>query len=142
MRKLDESSRCLQMKQISSMEISPRALGHPWSYAFKIYSIPAKFMQSKLEYFKLLSHGSHDIKRGCAWPPPVGSRHQLGGLNGQEPQQTVVGHPVWKPPFLSQLGYLTNTHSSTWLKIQSQLQPLDPLDRRRVNNDAWPYSHR
>jgi hypothetical protein len=29
MRKLDESSRCLQMKQISSMEISPRALGHP-----------------------------------------------------------------------------------------------------------------
>jgi hypothetical protein len=114
---------------------------HPWSYAFKIYSIPSKFMHSKLDYFKLLSHGRHDIKRGCTWPTPVGFRHQLGGLNGQEPQRTVVGHPVWKPPFLSQLRYLSNTHSSTCFEIQSQLQPLDPLDRRRVNNDAWPYSH-
>jgi hypothetical protein len=72
MRKLDDTSRCLPMKQISSMEISPRALGHPWSYAFKICSIPSKFMHSKLDYFKLLSHGSHNIKRGCSWPPPVG----------------------------------------------------------------------
>jgi hypothetical protein len=117
MKKLDETSWCVQMKQISSIEISPRALGHLWSYAFKIYSILPKFMQSKLDYFKLLSHGSHNIKGGCSWPPPVGFRHQLGGWNGQEPQRTVVGHPVWKPPFLRQLRYLSNTHSSTCLEI-------------------------
>jgi hypothetical protein len=68
MRKLDENSRCLQMKQISSMEISPRALGHPWSFTHSkfIPSLPNSCSPnwSTLNCFHMAAMISSGVARG------------------------------------------------------------------------------